>query len=214
MLRDAAVSRIQRILHFRSDKSTEIVEELQNAQTYYEKRPNLPWFLLTTIQDLATVATVETVALPSSPVFLREYDEDALFYFNSAATADADKWTELAKDDLDFLRETYPGSGAPKAYALVNENFYIFPTPDAAYTLKFIYYAEDTKLDTNVENEWLKHYPDLLIGYAGRMIAPPLSDAEAKAQFVEMETEARALLQAEIEAREHTNREYIMGGPD
>lgn len=213
MNRDAAVTRVQQTLGFRSDKATEIVAALQDAQLELEESPTLPWFLLTEVASIQTVDEEERVALPSD--FLQEWEEDPLHYFSTVAgVSDADAWTPLAKEDLEYLRDNFEGSGAPQAYALDDSYFRIFPTPDAVYTLKNIYFKKDTTLETNVENLWLQHIPFLLIGIAGQQLGSGLRDKEALAQFARWEVKHRALMVAKTEARRHTSRRYIMGGPD
>lgn len=212
MDRDTAVARIHETLGFRSDKTTEIIAKLQDVQDLFEGAPELPWFLITEVESASTVSGEERVALPVD--FLREWEDDALYYFNSTATADADKWVELEKGDLSVLRKKYPGSGAPVAYSLDGDYFRIFPTPDDVYTLKQIYYKKDALLTSNIENDWLKHGARLLIGEAGMAIAAALRDAEALAEFTRQRDDGARLLLIENEARSSTARRYVMGDTD
>lgn len=211
MLRDDARSRIQNTLAFRTDKATEIVNALQDAQVILEQSSELPWFLKTEVSTISTTKDEERVTIPTD--FLREWEEDPLWYFNASAD-DEDKWVELAKEDLSFLRGAYPGAGAPIAYALDEKYFRIFPTPDEIYPLKTIYYGKAAILSSNIENDWLKHFPYLMIGEAGRLFAPGLRDKAALTQFTQWALEGRALLRVSNEARMHSGRRYIMGGND
>ena len=212
MDRDAARARIQQTLAFRTDKTAEIVNALQDAQVVLERGAVLPWFLQSEVSSISTVVGEERISIPSD--FLREWEEDPLSYFVAGTGGDVDAWTELAKEDLAFLRSAYPGSGAPIAYALDVKYFRIFPTPDAIYTLKMIYYKADAVLSSNVENQWLTYLPYLMIGEAGRLFAPALRDKDATAQFSRWAAEGRALMLIENEARIHSSRRYIMGGVD
>jgi len=212
MMRDAARTRIQQTLGFRTDKETEIINALQEAQVILERGAVLPWFLQTEVSSIVTVADEERIPIPSN--FLREWEEDPLWYFVAGTGGDDDTWTELAKEDLAFLRGKYPGSGKPIAYALDIKYFRIFPTPDAIYTLKMVYYKADTVLSTNIENDWLRYFPYLLIGEAGRLFSPGLRDKDATAQFSRWAVEGRALMLVENEARIHSSRRYVMGGND
>ncbi|MFQ5741990.1 MAG: hypothetical protein ACE5HV_00195 [Acidobacteriota bacterium] len=213
MTRDEAVTEVQRGLGFRTDLATEIITALKTVQSELERRATLPWFLLTEVASASTVKDEERVPVPSD--FLREYEEDALHYFNGATgVADEDVWTPLAKDDLEFLRDELPGSGAPQAYALDVKYFRVFPTPDAVYTLKQIYYKTDTVLNSNIENQWLKYAHALLIGEAGIKIASGLRDKEGLPLFQSMAQRGANDLLVENEARAHEGRRYIMGGPD
>lgn len=212
MLRDDAVGRIQRKLSFRNDLTTEIIDALKDAQVKLEGGITLPWFLQTEVTSSNTVPGDERLKLPTD--FLRATEQDALYYYNGAATEDEDVWNELAKDDIDVLRTLYPGSGVPKAYAIDPLYFRFFPTPDAIYDLKIIYHAKDTVLDSNIENKWLKHAPFLLIGMAGQDIAESIKDNASFGAFQKMEQEASVRLLTFHEERMHANKRYIMGGPD
>ena len=211
MLRDRAVSRIQQALGFRGDKDAEIVDALQDAQERLEEGAELPFFLRTEVSSVTTIEDDERVEVPGD--FIREWDEDALWYFKSSAVA-AEQWTNLVKEELEILREDQPGSGAPVAYSLGNKYFRIFPTPDDTYTLKMIYYKHDALLDTNIENLWLDHAPFLLIGMAGVQLATAFRDAGALSLFVKWEAEGKVDLLASSVARDLGNRQLQMGGPN
>ncbi len=210
MLRDEAVARLQRTLGFRTDKSVELIDALKDAQVQLEKLPELPWFLLTEVASISTVAEEERVPLPKD--FILEWEEDPLWYFNASAD-DEDKWTRLEKDTFATLRKDLPGAGSPLAYTQDGDYFRIFPTPDAVYVLKMIYYKTDEVLISNIENFWLKHFPYLVIGEAGRLI-PGFRDKEALKIFTQWAAEGRAAMRIQTEARRHSTRRYVMGGPD
>ncbi len=213
MTRDEAVARIQEQLGFRTDKTVQIQRELQNAQVHYEHSARLPWFLIDEVHRIQTADGEERIPVPDD--FLREYEKGTLWYWNNTAGVAVDAvYTNLDKEDIDFLRDTLPGKGAPEAYTIGGDYFRIFPTPDAQYWIKMIYYKQALLLDDNIENDWLQHIPDLLTGYAGRVVANSLYNDRARGYFGEMETLARNAMVAHAEAREHENRRYIMGGPD
>ena len=137
MTRDEAVTRIQRTLGFTTANTTEIRDALQDSQVELERSAELPWFLLSEVASISTVKDEERILLPTD--FLREWEDDALWYFNGTADLDADKWVPLTKDDIQFLRGHRPSTGPPpEAYAIDGLYFRIFPTPDAVYTLKQI----------------------------------------------------------------------------
>jgi len=213
MNRDDAVGRIQRVLGFRGDRSTEIIDALQDAQIDLELRRPLPWFLKTEVAAEDTVANEERVALPTD--FLEEWDDDALWYFDSAAD-DEDKWTLLQKEDLQTLRSDpdLAGSDKPLFYAYDGLYFRIFPTPDAIYPLRMIYFQQDTLLTSNIENLWLKNIPTLIIGEAGLKMTTPFRDPIAATEFTRMRAEGTSSLVVATESKQHTNRRYVMGGPD
>lgn len=209
MDRSAAVIRVQRILAFKTTLSSEIIDALQDTQVELERDPFLPWFLISEVTSASTVDGEERVALPTG--FIREYEDDALWYFDGTAAVD-EQWSELVKDDIQFLRGLHPGEGKPQAYALDELYFRIFPTPDDAYTLKTIFYKADTTLSTDVENAWLQYAHELMIGEAGLKLAVPLRDREAEVRFERMASRGRNRLITETEARAGEGRRYVMGG--
>jgi hypothetical protein len=214
MLRDDAIDEIRESLGFRGPTflPATIVNALKEAQRKLELRPLLPWFLRTEISSVLTTAGEERLGLPAD--FIREDEETALWYFDAAAVNDEDKWTELIKDDSSVLRKRYPTPGIPKAYSIHGDYFRLFPTPDAAYTLKLSYYQKAEVLDTNIENVWLANSSDLLIGEAGKRVAAKLRDADAIAIFKDMIAEGQAQLLIDTEARRHENTRYIIGELD
>lgn len=211
MNRDTAVARIQETLGFRSDLETVIQNRLQDAQIDLELQPPLPWFLETEISSNVTVIGEERVVVPLD--FLQDYEDDGLWYFDGSL-AEADQWVLLERQDLEYLRANFPGSGKPEAYTLVGQNYRLFPTPDAVFELKQIYYKTDTLLTTNIENDWLKYTPNLLIGEAGLLLPPAVRSPESTADFQRMAQKARVLLDHATEQRLNSNRRYVMGGPD
>jgi hypothetical protein len=211
MLRSQAVARAQRILGFTTAHETALIEQLQDAQQEFEQDAELPWFLRREISSVSTTIDEERVQVP--PDFLREVEEDALYYFDPAAD-DADKYTTLVKEELAFLRGDLPGTGSPSHYALDGIYFRVFPTPDEVYTLKMIYYAKDALLTTDIENDWLKYLPTLMIGRAGQVVAASTRNPEAVVEFKRLESLGLGLLIRGNVARAAAGRTYVMGGKD
>lgn len=215
MLRNEAVARVQRGLGFRTDLVDVIIEELGDAQRLLEGgilTPSggtfLPWFLQTEVSS--TTEIVDEVRVPLPEDFLRECEEDALWLQQSDGT-----WKALWKDDLDWLRREYPGTGAPVGYALDGGYFRLFPKPDAMYVISMMYYAADVPITSGADmtNKWLTNAPFLLIAEAGKSVAADTRSTAALQRFSEKATlEARRLFISN-EAREHENRRYVMGGP-
>lgn len=220
MTRDEAVEQIKIVLAFRSGGGLDakIQLALRNAQVEREKLKTLPWFLQTEVASVSMTADEERVQLPTD--FLREVEQNALQLHDDSSDAanTVDEYTELVKDDIEFLRRTLPGDGTPSSYGLDVSYFRLFVTPDTAavakYTLKMVYYKKDTVLNSNVENLWLEHHPFILIGVAGTLIATGLRDKEAVAIFAAFEAKHQSIMVGENETRRHSNRRYIMGGPD
>lgn len=223
MLGSEAVARIQRRLGYRTDKEAEILAELQTSQRKLEGGVDVPsanggiftfypWFLLSEILGRSTVVGEERVPVPTG--FLSEAEPDALWYFVPATGETVADWNALAKGDLDALRASFPGVGAPRAYSLIGPYFRVLPVPDAVYQLKMLCYLRDTPVALGEENNWLKHAPDLLIADAGEQVAMNLQNAQASASFRAERAKEVLRLFIASEDRIHTNRVYVMGGED
>lgn len=64
-------------------------------------------------------------------------------------------------------------SGKPKDYTILANEFQLSPSPDFAYTLNLLYYANPTFLsDSNQSNVFLVNVPDMLL-YAALLEAEP-----------------------------------------
>jgi hypothetical protein len=209
MTRDEAVGVIQTILGFRTDLVSNIITMLQVSQTMLEQAPPKPWFLTSERSYIVLQPNLNKVALPTN--FLVEVDDAHLYYNPSLATSPQVK---LVKESLDQLREIYSSlaKGAPEAYAILGNYFYIFPTPNVEYTIELLYIKSDALLTTNIENKWLKYNPYVLIGKAGGLIANSVGNQAAAATFKAMENEGRTLLVSQNTEREFSNRELQIGG--
>lgn len=208
MLRDGAVSLIKRGLGYRSTGDADIVETMQFVQTTLEHEAVLPWFLISELLSIATVTNEQRVLMPTG--FLREIEEGALWRHDSSVSPA--KWTELKKDDFDFLQVKQQGAGPPQWYSLMGQYFRLYPTPDAVYPLKLVCYLADADLSTNIENLWLKHAPDILIADTGKGLAADLGNKDALKRYGTDSLIAHARLNTETEARMHANRSYAVGG--
>jgi hypothetical protein len=212
MTRDEAVQMVHTILGFRSDQTTNIINFMKLAQSQLELEPGKPWFLVSENLDTQTSPDEQRLGVPEN--MLEEYDDAALFWI-PADGDDEGKEIELRKDEYDVLVRNYKDSdpGEPEAYALRGEYFVLFPTPDDAYDIRIIIYAEDDVLTSNIENKWLKYAPLLVMGKAGQYLAPGLRDQVALTTFKDWEQQGRSALYRAQDARELANRELQMGGP-
>lgn len=211
MTRDEGIVLIQQQLAFRTTLNAEIILNLKLAQTMLEGAPTKPFFLVTENATATTTIDEQRLALPTN--FLEETDEAVLTYVPTDSDEDE---VPLKKDDYDVLRKNFIGedSGAPAAYALLGMYFYLFPVPDAEYTIRMIYYKQDTVLDTNVENGWLKYNPYLILGTALKQIAEgPIRDAVAAKVADGWITAGLRIEAVRTESRARANREDQMGGP-
>lgn len=206
MLRDTAIARIQRGLGFRTDLVETIAEAMQEQQRLLEMGKSLPWFLLEEDQTIPVAAGTRSYALPTG--WLRQPEDSSIWYTDSDG-----KEVKLAKTPYDEGRDYYYGADAsqPSAYALRKASIYIFPEPDAAYTLTWDYYKRGTLLSSNIENAWLQYAPELLIGAAGISIATDLRDATAVQTFTALYATAQQNLINEMAAREENSMPRALG---
>ncbi len=214
MDRSAAVARINEGLGFRSSGNaleSAIVLRLQEAQRNLERGKTLPKFLLQENQTLTLTAGAHTVAKPTG--FLRESDENRLHYFVSGS----DQPIFLARrfyDDalLAQLNQDDMLPKAPSVYVMRQQTLDFITIADTTYTLRWDYYKAADLLTTDIENEWLAHAPEWLIGEAGFRIARSTRNATAVELFNEMRTAARAAIFGEDIAAELASGPLQMGG--
>ena len=207
MTRDEAVADIKVQLGFKTSLDATIVTALQTAQEEAEKAPYLPLFLRSAITTPVTIAATEAVALPTG--FLREWNEDGLYYYNSSL-----EYVPLVKDTIAHNRLTFPGVGQPQGYSITEGSFLLFPTPDAVYNLKIIYYKADEVLSSDIENQWLRDGSKFLRGEAGKKVAFGLRDIVAYNQFERMAFEGMKDIRDFEVAQEEEGRTVSMGGAD
>jgi hypothetical protein len=209
MLRDEVVTLLGYRLGSRTDLNDRIIAEMAYVQTFNLEGTGafLPWFLETEIATITTIADEERTVLPDD--FLAEVEDQALWLYDEDSAA---PWTELRKNDYDYLRVKYPVAGLPKQYALIGDYFALFPVPDDSYTIKMRYYAKDESLASeNIENKWLKHAADLVLAETGAVMAQHLMNFDLVAKFQQDAAIARQRLYTKHEARRHSNRTYSMG---
>ena len=220
MKRDAAVTIIKGRVQRANDSALDakIVTEMQEVQKELEGNAKLPWFLLSEFLTRTTSAGEERVPLPvkSGLVegdFLREYEGGSLWILNDAGN----DWDPLDKDDF-LVLEAVHGSLAknkPKGYSLDGKYFRLKPTPDKVYTLRMRVWLRDVALSDDIENDWLANASDLLMSATAQKIARfHLRDEKQAVSFDGEIATALARLNISDEARKHTNRSYVMGGPD
>ena len=207
MTRDEAVAFINDRLGDRTGLTTKIQNEIKVAQTRLEGSAELPWFLLTLNTSLVTVASTQTVAVPTG--FLRAHEDIPLYLIDPDG-----RRVRLEKSSYDALEREpeLDDPGQPSDYDLIGLNWYLFPIPDAVYSLRSFHYLADTVLSTNIENNWLKYAPGTLIGEAGYWIARYLRDPEATQYFRDYRDEDIRRMQIENEARKQASAAAFMGG--
>lgn len=154
----------------RSDLTSQIPDFIRLCEVRLRRDLRIRQMLKTV--TTATTASDETVELPSDMLEVRDfivvgnpvqplnYQSPSLFNRNSRV-ADA---------------------GKPLDYTILANDFQLAPIPDAAYTVKLLYYAAPPFLsDSNTSNMFLANCPDLLI-YGSLLEAEPWLMNDARIQ--------------------------------
>lgn len=211
MLRDAVVSILLGRLGNRDASEYQSLIETEILQVQENRLEGdatlMPWFLITSRTPTVTSGT-DTLAQATD--YLMSVEESGLEILNPTSGL----YEFLTKDDLDYLQTKYAdeSAGKPVAYALVGENYRLFPTPDQDYVVREFYYARAVTLNSNIENSWLKYASDLMIAAVGEVMAKQyLQDLELATTFTSDFGVARDRVWKLNEARQHVNRDYQMG---
>lgn len=215
MLRNTARDIVANRIGSRTDLNDRIVTEMQLVQTRLELLDTLPWFLDKLTTGLTATAGSAVIATPDG--FLREKETNSpdwggcVWYYDPTSG----KRKPIHKEDFGKLysSEELQTTGAPQYYAFVKDDIYIFPPRDVDYTVDILHYAADAALSTDLENQWLKYAPDLVIAetclyMAEHVVAKP----QLVQQFQTDVNAARDRLWRMSEARENSNRAYDFGG--
>jgi hypothetical protein len=206
MIKSKAIDLIKMRLGNRTDTGIDarIDAEMDMAQYQLERSGDFtPWFLLSETARYTTTPGESRVPIPTD--MLQEYEEGALFYDGRP----------LKKYDYDALSVAYRNvTGAPEAYALVDDYFLIFPAPDDYYEISMKYYQEDTApsdLLSSGENKWLRNAAHWLIAATGSAVARFIKDAEAVALFAADEQKAATAVYKQHIDRAERNVDRQMG---
>jgi len=176
MLRDAAVDLLMKRLGNSTDTTLrdDIINEMVQAQeTVLEGDVFHPWFLVSEESQSETIPGDERVLLPSD--FITMWEKGRLVRYD--VTLD-DPYIEMTREDWDAINEHLNYSGKPTYYDIAGQYFLMRPLADAVYPLRFWYIKRGESLAgaygdtaTNIENVWLKHASDWLLGETGMVIA-------------------------------------------
>lgn len=198
MLRDLAVTRIADGLGFRTDLTDKIILRMQEAQRDLQNGKTLPWFLIEYFYQEDVDAGTATIPLPQS--FLRLYEDHSPHY--TAAGDTTPTFLRAATSYRDMLAAYESDEEGPQAYIIENSVIRLHPAPSSNIELIYSFYFAPTVLTQNVENEWLEHAPEWLIGEAGIRMAQDLRDKDAVTIFTNMRNAARDAAYRETILRE------------
>lgn len=190
--------------------------ELDLVIAELESQPFLPWFMISDEVTLTITEGDPNVTLPAD--FLREYEDEDVWYYNANNSPTRKKLEKIDKDDLTELNRGVEAN-EPNQYSLVGSQFILGPTPNAtaaAGNLKLRHYARSVALsDSNLTNVWTLNADFLLVNKLGIVLAEQyLRDAALAASFEKKYLTSQEMLVRSHIAREQANRTAQMGGSD
>ena len=225
MLRDEAVARIHNNLGYRplgTSLQGGVETRLQRAQEYMEQGKSLPWFLLQLDATFTLFVGNSAFALPVG--FIRESDESRLHvlgsspihYLSRRYTIDGMQAYQLATDSIMpsvyAIRRQMNATPAPGVKTTPSPGVVeFFRTFGQNYTFEWDYYKKDAPLTSNIENNWLREAPEVLIGLAGASVAHDLHNTEAEQGFVQLFQDRYKALFGEMIAQEEASQPLQMG---
>jgi hypothetical protein len=238
MLLDTAISEVQQICGWRSDKVAEITRALAFSQTEREK-PNrsYPWWLRK--ENATAIVTVVNQAQYNLPTdYIQDTDEREgnLFLYTTGTSGVVDPTTVrtifLKKMSFEIAQQRYygqwpytasspsgaysdqsgaAGPGAPVSYYLGQTFVLIYPRPDRVYNVRWRYWGKDSAQVLGSENAWLREAPWVLIGDAASKICADLGNSQGLAVAQGILAKAEDNLFRAIVHREEVGRRRAMG---
>ena len=213
MIKSAIIETIKNRLGQRTDLDTFITTELDLQQETALQRNGriVPWFLESEVYTHSTTASDEKLALPTG--FVAEKEDGGLFLYQSG---EDEPYTKLIKCDYDDAVLEYGDTvGVPKVYSLSGIYIRVRPIPDAVYSLKQIYFLEDTLpsvVALGSYNNWMRYAPDVMIAQLCVQLATfYIQDFNLAALQEKALTAAWDRIFVETEAQKHNARYYQMG---
>lgn len=229
MLFDIAISEVQQILGWRSDKAVEIGNALKYAQSQREMPgKTYPWFLRQT-KTITTVSGTQAYTIPAGYIQDTEEREGNLFMYSSTTLLGKSRTIFLNKISFEIAQQKYFGvwpfsgdailsdqsntlaSGPPRDYVLQESQILLYPTPNAVFTLNWRCWAAAVTLSAGIENAWLINAPWVLIGEAASKMAADLNNAAALATAQTILARANDDLFKATIHREEAGRRRSMG---
>jgi hypothetical protein len=145
----------------RSDLTTQIPDFITFAENRLRRELRIRQMLKSV--TTSTVSADATVQVPSDFLEIRDF----VVMTNPITPLSYSSPSSLSNDPRTSQ------VGVPRSYTILASEFQLTPIPDAAYTLKMLYYAAPTYLSTsNTTNVFLTTSPDALL-YASLIEAEP-----------------------------------------
>lgn len=232
MLLDTAISEVQQICGWRSDKVAEIIRALSYAQTEREK-PNrtYPWFLRKENPTaITTIVGQPQYSIPSDYIEDTEEVDGNLFYytlqipasrtiflkkqsFKNAQIRYYGEWPYVYTNPPGAILDTgsYIAPGVPREYYLGDTFVLLYPRPDAVYQISWRYWATDAAQALGQENKWLKNAPWVLIGHAATKLCMDLGYQQGQQTGQQVMQSAEENLFRAVIGRSEAGRRRNMG---
>jgi len=218
MKRDDFVDTLMRRLGNNQDATLreDIIAEMVIAQgQLLEQDVFKPWFLISEESSSATIVADERVLLPVD--FLSFWEESPVYRYDTEL---ADPYIAMPREDWGDITSNLDYSGTPTHFDMAGRYLMMRPVPDAIYPLRFWYYKRGSDLtgaygdSNNIENVWLEHANDWLMGEVGFVIASQYLQMKdnAAALFTSQATRARNRVMSLNIAQQEILKERIIGG--
>lgn len=215
MTRLQFIGAVQRRLGFRTDLTTEILDEGELAQSELSRTEPYPWFLAHPFEDDITADDYDLPATFISWQFRGEtvlYMDDRAFRLHMVEVQEA--LTEVARLELTAGRPQFMTTReVGDTNALTRITFY--PTADMAYPVRFCVYLEcaapnsGTLTDSSITS-WLRYGGELLAIATARRIAVSSRDPELVSWLEGEEQRLRAKLDQQTIAHEEAGLDRII----
>lgn len=122
-----------------------------------------------------------------------------------------DDWRELKRISIRTGIPNEEGQGLPHLRNFYTRGDRLFPLPSfrgEPIALRVFYYRRDEAPDgeNDLENLWMKHFPDLYLAEVGLRLAEILEDASAQRYFAAMLERARVAYDDKVSEEVHATQ--------
>jgi hypothetical protein len=186
----------------RSDLSTQIASEISNAIRYFQNKRF--YFNETRGETFVTVAAQAVYSSTDDTAIPDFIEIDQITVTDGTSTWELDL---LTPKEWEIATALATGS-RPTGYAYFNQSLMLYPTPDAAYTVRMIGHIKKTAPSTDEEsgNVWMTEAYQLLRYRAAKMVsAMKMLDSGRAQLFANLEGDEFQRLKAETAARVTSN---------
>lgn len=168
MLRDDLARKVRFRLGNRTDLDFEIIQELQDVQSLYERGLRLP-AMLATVQDF-TISSYAGASLPDTFLKLRPL---------SPVQAIMNGRIVGFPQRVPYSLHTSAITGYGIVYDIVDKKIYVHPYTEPV-TLRCFFYQGEPQLTSNIANKWTEHFHSLLAVEAAYRLLPYIDEPNLK----------------------------------